>query len=164
MSAFTLFREMTTRMLVYGLLAGGLIGGLYGTLLIPVLGTLFGAGYGLLAGLISGLIAGIVISAVTRLYFYPLQDERQYTRVIPIIAALVTTTCIAVVLYIVLPGTGFLIFGIPALLGGAASGILSRRLVGWYQITQWARAARNQRTDADEYNLTNQLTAKGQKP
>ncbi len=112
---------------------------IYTILLLGLIGSLVGG----LIGLAAGPLGGLFCFALTRLFFFPLQNGRRYRFVVEIAGALygMATTLICTQLIGRLPiappieGTGnLLLFHLfPAIIAGAVCLYIGRQIAAWYE-------------------------------
>jgi hypothetical protein len=128
------------RMCRSGVYMGVICGAVYGTILVPVFGTIVGAIIGGGMGFVIGILNGWYLSSVTADHYYPLLDFDQYRQTTSVQAGLFSALSVVIIMGLILyiwldykpfeAATPCVI--VPALVGGAAAVLATRRVTSWY--------------------------------
>ncbi|MBI3913565.1 MAG: hypothetical protein HY327_05180 [Chloroflexi bacterium] len=102
---------------------------------------LIGSGVGSLFGLPTGFFLGVLIGAVTRAFFYPLQNAPRHRVVVASISALLGAVGSLVAFAAILQfyarravfADSLIFFAVPALIAGACAVFIGGRVARWYE-------------------------------
>ncbi len=115
--------------------------GIFAALFLALIGSGIGSLFGLPTGFFLGLLCGGVIGAVTRAFYYPLQNARRYRVIVAGISAMLgalgSLAAFAAILQFYARRAVFaeslIYFSVPALIAGACAAFVGGRLARWYE-------------------------------
>ncbi len=115
--------------------------GIFAMLFFALIGSGVGSLFGLPTGFFLGLMGGGVIGAVTRAFFYPLQNAHLYRVIVAsisaIFGALGSLSAFAAILQFYARRAVFAeslaFFSVPALIAGACAAFVGGRVARWYE-------------------------------
>jgi hypothetical protein len=119
------------------------VGALAAVVIFGLIGSVMGALFGVPSGLVVGVTGGLLVGVLTRVFFYPLKNARQYRWVIAgtsgAFTGIVAWFCFfSIMLFYAnknaanVGGLAIIVI-IPALIAGLGAGLMSRLIANWYE-------------------------------
>lgn len=116
---------------------------LVGVLVLALIGSVMGALFGVPTGAIVGMLDGLLVGIITRVFFFPLREAKNYRRVTAMVSVMFTGIASWLCFFAIMlfyanrekANVGALAIAVtlPALIAGGASAFISRAIAGWYE-------------------------------